>query len=151
MYANQKLGTHVYVPPTRADAALAGGGELTARQLQFQRYLLDRALQPLERFDGYDTVDQFRESAIRYQLNYSQWGLALAQYRCTPAFQGYVAEAQRRLIEKMTPRSPYGMRKRSSICSTLKLETPQARILPAARRLSKRATTPENSACRTGQ
>jgi hypothetical protein len=72
--------------------------------LTFQRFILDRALQPVDSFDGFLWVDQFRESAVRYQLNYAQWSLALAHYQCTPAFQGYLALAQRRLIEKMTYR-----------------------------------------------
>jgi len=58
----------------------------------------------VDSFDGFEFLDQFRESAVRYQLNYAQWGIALAQYRCTPAFGGYASEAQRRLILKMTDR-----------------------------------------------
>lgn len=72
--------------------------------LAFQRYLLNLALQPVDRFDGFEWVDQFREAAVRYQLNYAGWGLALAQFTRTPAFTGYLAEAQRRMIEKMTDR-----------------------------------------------
>lgn len=101
---NEQLAAEEYVPPT-PNTAWSGCAELTAQQLAFQRYILDRALQPLDRFDGFEWFDQFREAAVRYQLNYAQWALALAQYRCTPAFHGYLTEAQRRLIEKMTARS----------------------------------------------
>ena len=100
---NEQLSSRVYVAPSAASAQ-AGRGELTSEQLQLQRFLLDRALQPVDQFDGFEWLDQFREAAVRYQLNYAQWALALGQYRCTPAFQGYVSEAQRRLILKMTER-----------------------------------------------
>ncbi|MHB8694492.1 MAG: linalool dehydratase/isomerase domain-containing protein [Solirubrobacteraceae bacterium] len=100
---NEHLAAHVYVPPSAA-GAIPGRGELTTEQLQLQRFLLDRALQPVDRFGGFEWLDQFREAAVRYQLNYAQWAIALAQYRCTPAFQGYVNDAQRRLILKMTER-----------------------------------------------
>lgn len=81
------------------------GGEHSLDDLAFLRYILDLALQPIDGWDGFEWVEfQFREGAVRYQLNYAQWGLALAQYTRTPAFTGYLAEAQRNLIEKMLHR-----------------------------------------------
>jgi len=39
--------------------------------------------------------------ALRYQLNYTCYALAIAQYVYTPAFTGYLTEAQANTIEKM--------------------------------------------------
>jgi Linalool dehydratase/isomerase len=78
--------------------------ELTEEDLQVQRHILDRALQPPEEFAGYDWLDQFQTSAVRYQLNFQQYALAMANLCSTPAFTGYLAEAQRRVIEKMLDR-----------------------------------------------
>ena len=63
------------------------------------RFILDRALQPIDQFDGFQWVDQFQPAGIRYQLNFAGYALALTQVRL-PAFRGYLHEAQRRLIEK---------------------------------------------------
>ncbi len=72
------------------------------------RYALDLALQPLDRFDGFTRIDQFREAATRYQLNALGYGLAMSQFTRTPAFTGYLAAAQRNAIEKMLDRRVWG-------------------------------------------
>lgn len=74
--------------------------ELDLSQLQLLRYALDRALQPVENFDGFDNIDQFQTSAIRYQINALAYALALSQCHYTPNFHGYLSQAQRQLIEK---------------------------------------------------
>jgi hypothetical protein len=66
------------------------------------KYILDRALQPIDSFNGYTMIDPYLTSALRYQLNFSQYTLALYQYSHTPAFRGYLSEGQRNLIDKMT-------------------------------------------------
>jgi hypothetical protein len=86
------------VPANTAKTAVR---ELTEEDLQVQRHLLSQALQPLDQFAGYDWIDQFQTSAVRYQLNFQQYALAMSNLCSTPAFTGYLAEAQRRLIEKM--------------------------------------------------
>ncbi len=64
------------------------------------RFALDRALQPVDRFEGFQWIDQFQPAAMRYQLNFAGYALSLAQRRL-PAFQGgYLHEAQHHLIEK---------------------------------------------------
>ena len=68
------------------------------------RYALDLALQPLDRFDGFTRIDQFREAATRYQLNALGYSLSMSQFTRTPAFTGYLAAAQRNSIEKMLDR-----------------------------------------------
>lgn len=72
------------------------------------RYALDMALQPVERFDGFTILDQYREAAIRYQLTALCNGVAMSQFTRTPAFSGYVAEAQRNAIEKVLQRTVWG-------------------------------------------
>ncbi|MEX2555418.1 MAG: hypothetical protein WEB06_07295 [Actinomycetota bacterium] len=85
--------------------ASATGPEMTAEDLAVARWLLDRALQAKDRFDGFDwSREQFSMASIRYQLNWMQWALALLNYTRTPAFGGYLAAGQRNLIEKMTDR-----------------------------------------------
>jgi hypothetical protein len=74
--------------------------EMTPEQLAALRYVLDRALQPHEEFNGFDIIDQFQPAAIRYQLNHLGFALGIAQGSYLPSFQGYLGEAQRKLIEK---------------------------------------------------
>ncbi len=74
--------------------------ELTTAQLSGLRYLLDRALQPVEGFDGFTIIDQFQPAALRYQLNHMGFALAIAQTAYVPNFRGYMGVAQRNLIEK---------------------------------------------------
>ena len=75
--------------------------ESSDEELGIQRFLLDLALQPLDQWNGYDHIEQLGGSALRYQLNSISYALALAQLTRTPAFTGYLAEAQRNAILKM--------------------------------------------------
>lgn len=76
--------------------------ELSDEDLAHSKFILDRALQPLDEFNGLKELEPYGTSALRYQLNYAQYALAMYNYCHTPAFGGYLQEAQRRLIEKMT-------------------------------------------------
>jgi hypothetical protein len=78
--------------------------EIAADDLPSLRYLLDRALQPVEAFDGFDIIDQFQPAALRYQLNHMGFALAIAQGSYAPNFSGYLHEAQRNLIDKYLKR-----------------------------------------------
>lgn len=82
----------------------AGAVEATGDDLKTLRYLMDLALQPMDRWDGFFFVrpEQFREGAVRYQLNFVSYAAAMYAYTRTPAFTGYLAEAQRNMIERMT-------------------------------------------------
>lgn len=82
--------------------------ELTPDDLELERYLLDLTLQPLDRFDGFAHIEQYLLSALRYQLNYACYALAQAQYNYTPAFTGYLTEAQANTIEKMRNKRVWG-------------------------------------------
>ena len=84
----------------RGDAA--SGKEFTLPELKLMRLLLDRALQPVASFDGFEWLDQFQTAAVRYQLNFIGYALAMAQATRLPALGGYLNDAQRRLIDKQT-------------------------------------------------
>jgi hypothetical protein len=95
-----------------AEHYLESGGrrvaELTPDDLELERYLLDLSLQPIDRFDGFSHIEQYLLSALRYQLNYTCYALAVAQYVYTPAFTGYLTEAQANTIEKMRDKRVWG-------------------------------------------
>lgn len=74
--------------------------ELSAEDLASLRYVLDRALQPPERFDGFDIVDQFQTSSLRYQINNAGYLLAEVQTNYVPNLRGYYETAQLNLIQK---------------------------------------------------
>lgn len=78
--------------------------ELTPEGLAAARYLLDRALQPVGSFEGFDIRDQFQTGALRYQIN--ALGFALAELQChyAPSFHGYLSRAQQNLIDKYQER-----------------------------------------------
>ncbi len=82
--------------------------EHSGEDLAHLRYALDIALQPLDSFEGLTKIDQFREAALRYQLNALSYSLSMAQFTRTPAFTGYLAEAQRNAIDKMQQRKVWG-------------------------------------------
>ncbi|MDF3842977.1 hypothetical protein P3W55_14795 [Pseudomonas citronellolis] len=90
------------------EAPAADTRELSLEELQALRYNLDLALQPLEGFDGFQTVEQFQTSALRYQLNNIGYSLAVMQAIYTPSFHGYSSRAQRNIIEKMLDRRVWG-------------------------------------------
>ena len=77
----------------------AGARELTREDLAALRYVLDRALQPIGQYQGYDIVDQFQPAALRYQINHLGFALGLARTHYTPSFDGYLGQAQRNLVE----------------------------------------------------
>ncbi len=98
----RRVTAGTWVPPATALDAAASPlvEELSADDLAALRYALDRALQPIDEFNGFDFIDQFQPSAIRYQINNLCYSLSLANYIRMPAMRGYLHEAQRRLIEK---------------------------------------------------
>ncbi|MEU4416888.1 hypothetical protein ACIBEH_21825 [Nocardia salmonicida] len=97
--------------------------ESSPEDLAFQRFVLDLALQPLDRFDGFDRIEQIAASALRYQLNFIGYGLAMAQYTRTPAFTGYLAEAQRNAIVKMCDKRVWSYWATESLLGYARLNT----------------------------
>lgn len=82
--------------------------EMSADDLASLRYILDRALQPVEEFSGFDIIDQFQPAALRYQINHMGFALGIAQGSYVPNFTGYMGEAQRNLISKYLLRKVWG-------------------------------------------
>ena len=73
---------------------------LSLEDLWLMRLLLDRALQPIETFDGFHWIDQFQTAAVRYQLNFSAYALSIVRAVHLPACHGYLDTAQENLIAK---------------------------------------------------
>jgi hypothetical protein len=80
--------------------ASATSPEMSLHHLQRLRFALDRALQPVAGFEGFEHRDPFQTAALRYQVNFLGYGLALTQARFTPAFRGYMTRAQTQLLHK---------------------------------------------------
>jgi len=59
--------------------------ELSGDDLAAMRFLLDRALQPVDRFDGFDWIEQFQTSSVRYQVMGISYALSVAQAARVPA------------------------------------------------------------------
>lgn len=76
--------------------------ELDDIQLGHVKWLLSLGLQPVNQFNGFDIIEQFQPSALRYQINHVQYALAQVQRHYTPNFHGYLSVAQEQLIEKLT-------------------------------------------------
>jgi linalool dehydratase/isomerase-like protein len=95
--------------------------ESTEGELRLQRWVLDHALQPVDDWDVYDWSEKAQRDtrSVRYQLNWLQWALAIGQYTRTPAFTGYLAEGQRRLIERMRDRRIWGYWRGENIAGNL--------------------------------
>lgn len=82
--------------------------ELQPLDISLLRYLLDRALQPIGQLKGFDKIDQFQTSALRYQLNQIGYALAEVQRHRLPNFRGYLSEGQRRMIEQYLQKPIWG-------------------------------------------
>jgi Linalool dehydratase/isomerase len=91
------------IPPSQiadATSSVCIADELSIEDLQLMRLIFDRALQPIENFEGFEWVDQFQTSAVRYQLNFMSYALSVTQSVHLPAFSGYLSEAQSNLVVK---------------------------------------------------
>lgn len=83
--------------------------ELTLDELKEARFLFDRALQPLDSYEGFDWVEfQFQFAAVRYQLNTINYTLALMNYHSTLSFRGYLQQAQKNTIDKLLNKRVWG-------------------------------------------
>ena len=90
----------VVATPRDAGGRLPAVGELSPDDLAALRFALDRALQPVDAFEGFDIIEQFQPSALRYQINNLGYVLSLANYTHLPAMHAWLHQAQRNLIEK---------------------------------------------------
>jgi len=94
---NEKLSLEA--PKTNVEIA-ERSDELSLSELKHMRLLLDRALQPVDQFEGFEWIDQFQTSAVRYQINFISYALSLAQANYMPDFTGYLSQAQNNLKAK---------------------------------------------------
>jgi hypothetical protein len=91
--------------PACATAGAGSRDEIALDDLRRMRLLLDRALQPVDRFDGFEWTDQFQTAAVRYQINFLSYALSIASHAHLPALDGYLAAAQRKLVAKQLDHS----------------------------------------------
>lgn len=75
-------------------------GELNQDEIKLLRLLLDRALQPVSEFNGFECIDQFQTAAIRYQINFMSYALSMVSARYLPASSAYMETAQKNLAKK---------------------------------------------------
>jgi hypothetical protein len=83
-----------------ATEPVPGERELDPEQIAAVRFILERALQPIDGFKGFTIIDQFQPAALRYQINHMGFALGMVQAHYTPNFHGYLVDAQRNLIDK---------------------------------------------------
>jgi hypothetical protein len=93
------------VPPKPALARLPALStppcdEISLDDLKRLRLLTDRALQPIEAFDGFEWRDQFQTAAVRYQVNFIAYALAIARCNYLPAMTAWLGDAQARMLAK---------------------------------------------------
>ncbi|MDO8434079.1 MAG: hypothetical protein Q7S58_16905 [Candidatus Binatus sp.] len=125
-----------YLPDAIAEAAAIAAPvpspierELTPEDLSALRYGFDRALQPVGEINGFDKVDQFQTSALRYQINSLGYMLGMLQCNYAPSFHGYLSQAQRNLIDLYLQRQIWGYWVYESAWGHLNVTNPD----PAAR------------------
>jgi hypothetical protein len=93
--------SHALATPLDHATSLPLVEELSAEDLAAMRFLLDRGLQPVDEFNGFDWIEQFQTSSVRYQVMGISYALSVAQAARVPALRGYLFQAQRNLIDKM--------------------------------------------------
>lgn len=95
---NDFLSTHPNI--IFSDRAEDKNDELSLLDLQHMKLFLDRSLQPINEFNGFDRLDQFQTAAIRYQINFMSYAMSVARNEYFPAFSGYIDQAQQNLHHK---------------------------------------------------
>ena len=93
---------------------------LSDEDLARLRLLLDRALQPIEEFNGFEKLDQFQTAALRYQINFISYALSMVQAEFMPAFKGYMHTAQDNLTAKQQDRRIWGYWKLENMWGNLR-------------------------------
>lgn len=107
---------------SRALAAVRTEEEMTPEQLKGVRYALTLAMQPKDDWTGFNRIDIFQTSAVRYQINQLGWLLALAQSRYAPSYHGSFSEGQRLLIERYLQKEVCGYWKYERAWGHLRLD-----------------------------
>ncbi|OJJ03914.1 hypothetical protein ASPVEDRAFT_891109 [Aspergillus versicolor CBS 583.65] len=76
--------------------------ELSIEELRMLQHFVEVAHQAPDDWSNFTVIDQFQTSALRYQLYFLQYTLAVVQKYYMPSFQGYIKTGQERLIERST-------------------------------------------------
>lgn len=76
--------------------------ELSLEDLKMLQHFVEIAHQAAGDWSNFTVIDQFQTSALRYQLYFLQYTLAVVQKYYMPSFQGYIKTGQERLIERST-------------------------------------------------
>lgn len=120
----EKVQQHLATTTRRhvRSAPLALGNELTLDDLNHLRYALNRALQPVDKLDGFEIIDQFQTAGLRYQFHAAQQAIAFYQYGHAPAFDGYAKEAQELLLQKMQLRRTWAYWRWENLWGNLRLD-----------------------------
>jgi TM2 domain-containing membrane protein YozV len=92
----------------RASSAASERGVLSAEAAAHLEYLLDLALRPVDDWSGWSSVDQFGQTALRYQIAFVGYALAQAQYLKLPAYAGPIRQALDNLIQRMLDKRVWG-------------------------------------------
>lgn len=74
---------------------------LSVNELGHLRWWMAIATQPVDEWEGLYSLDQFSQTALRYQLAFASYALAQAQVVKLPAYRSPVAIALKRLVDKM--------------------------------------------------
>ncbi|GAB2687361.1 hypothetical protein GCM10027089_05440 [Nocardia thraciensis] len=82
--------------------------EASADQLALVRHLLGIALQPLDRWDGFDDEGPGPLQQYRYQLNALGWALSMHNYVHAPAVRGPLHTAQSNLFARLQDPTAWG-------------------------------------------
>jgi TM2 domain-containing membrane protein YozV len=90
-------------PPDRLELDLSNAG-LTEDAAGLTYFLLDLALQPVDDWIGFNSLDQFGQSALRYQLAFMTYALAQVHYLRLPAYPAPFRTAIDNLIQRMMQR-----------------------------------------------
>lgn len=88
--------------PLDAETRLREVKELSLEDLQLLRYAYDRALQPVDEWNGFTKSfnSEWQGSGTRYQTIYLGYALSLTNYTALPAMRSYLQQAQLNLLEK---------------------------------------------------
>jgi hypothetical protein len=80
--------------------------ELSIEDLRLVQYVFDQASKAHDDWSGFNVIDQFQTSSVRYQLYEMMYCLGAYMGIYAPNFHGYAASNFRNIIEKsMTPQS----------------------------------------------
>ena len=93
--ADQTAQVRVMDPVSKTDSQA-----LMPQDLNHLQLLLDRSLQPVDTFDGFEWRDQFQTAAIRYQVNFLSYAISLTRDLYMPAYSGVLTQAQDNLLAK---------------------------------------------------